>query len=200
MPFAVYNALRAISLFLCLFRVISVLAIPTENAHSFYTTPHSLGHSYTFEARDGWTSVNISNRLSYTHLPDSQKHLEARSHTKEHTSKNNQGKKSKTKTKTHNTKGKANLQAAAVNVTGAISKLGEELKGIGQPQGVTITWLGILLERDYFAEQLRRYDGQDLKNPSCWSSDVWTPTVSCSKVYRIEPDIDARRMLLSSAH
>ncbi|EEB89902.1 hypothetical protein MPER_11955, partial [Moniliophthora perniciosa FA553] len=82
-------------------------------------------------------------------------------HWKEH-GKGKQGR--KPKQHEHNagskTKSLSKLHSEDISVSGAVSGVKNALKAIGEPEEVTITW----------------YTGNDLRNPSCWSDSVWTPT------------------------
>ncbi|ESK97652.1 secreted protein [Moniliophthora roreri MCA 2997] len=153
---------QIITLLSCLLCTVTVSAIPATHSPSFYATAHSLGDSYTFEAHDGWTSVNVSNSLSYNTPPCSPTSLVPRSkHSKEH-GKGKQGKKSKLHEHnvTSKTKSLSNLHSEDISVSGAVSGVKNALKATGKSEEVTITW----------------YTGNDLRNPSCWSENVWTPT------------------------
>ncbi|KAH8830765.1 hypothetical protein DL96DRAFT_1594237, partial [Flagelloscypha sp. PMI_526] len=79
-------------------------------SESYYSRAHSLGDSYTFDPRDGWQTLNVTD-LSYKYEsrdigPRSAKHQ------------------SKSKS------GLSNLISDAI----------KGLKGIGKPEKVTITW------------------------------------------------------------
>ncbi|KAJ3573874.1 hypothetical protein NP233_g2153 [Leucocoprinus birnbaumii] len=96
-----------------------------------YTRSHSLGENYTFDPRDGWLSVNVTN-LQYKYrrdLDDS-----------EHSS--------------------GKHRSGVSGVIKVLDDFWKGLKGIGNPQPVTITW----------------YTGVDLQGPSCWSKGNWAPT------------------------
>ncbi|KAF8312259.1 hypothetical protein DL93DRAFT_2149493 [Clavulina sp. PMI_390] len=92
----------------------SASLVPTHD----FTQVHSYSEQTTFDERDGWERVSISDF--------SQKQPNV-------TSRNDE------------------------EVSGVI---GNALKAIGEATSVIITW----------------YSGNDLKNPSCWSDSVWTPT------------------------
>ncbi|KAI0650647.1 hypothetical protein C8Q79DRAFT_998444 [Trametes meyenii] len=141
-----------------------------------YTTPHSLGKNYVFDPRDGWQTVNTTNLLykySGSHLDDDDlgssgdSHLEARDKKPHHFNPKKTVKKAakKTSKKTPAKAVKAASKKLATSATGSVfsgglNKVIQSIKGIGEPEPVTITW----------------YTGHDLLNPSCWSNTDWHPT------------------------
>ncbi|KAK7470756.1 hypothetical protein VKT23_002175 [Stygiomarasmius scandens] len=120
-----------------------------------YTRPHTLGNSYKFNTRDGWTTVNATD-FEYKYRRDNP--IETRRE------------KSKSKSKTasyHLTSKLKAIKASALDhltSTTGVKKLTEllGLKGIGPQEDVKVTW----------------YTGHDLQNPSCWPSVGWAPTDS----------------------
>ncbi|KAN0127467.1 hypothetical protein V8E53_014679 [Lactarius tabidus] len=106
---------------------------PPTAAELKYSRAHSLESGYNFDPRDGWQPVNISN-LSYKYGPSPPKvHKPAKS-----------------------------ISKFKSILDPIVTKVLKGLKGIGQPEKVTITW----------------YTGHDLLNPSCWKDSVWAPTDS----------------------
>ncbi|KAI0638282.1 hypothetical protein C8Q77DRAFT_1090338 [Trametes polyzona] len=152
-----------------------------------YTTPHSLGANYVFDPRDGWETVNTTNLLykysSRSDADDDDDDVDDLDDTEESGALVSRSKtfnpkitKKATKKKAKKTTKKAvkkPLKKAAVKptskklassatgvLTGGLNKIIETLKGIGQPEPVTITW----------------YTGHDLLNPSCWDNTDWHPS------------------------
>ncbi|KAF9055204.1 hypothetical protein BDZ89DRAFT_1003944 [Hymenopellis radicata] len=153
-----------ISLLLSFFAVISFLpavssftSYPSRRAASYakYTTAHSLGDAYTFDARDGWTTVNATD-LSYKYRRDHEIHtaLETRHEKYDH---KNDYHKDKKKAKSRN---KSKIVSAASSVGDLVKGVWNGLKGFGESEEVKITW----------------YTGHDLENPSCWPNVNWAPT------------------------
>lgn len=109
--------LREIALALFIVSLLAVSASATSVtravAESRYSHAHSLGDSYSFDPRDGWHSVNVSN-LPYKYEPRA---LEPRSARKK-------------------PKGKGKLGGLGKLVSASL----KGLKGIGKPQEVKITW------------------------------------------------------------
>jgi hypothetical protein len=121
-----------------------------------YTTTHSLGRGYTFDPRDGWQTVNVSN-LSYKYSPRSPDIRRTAKIIPQHTS--------------HN--GLAN------KVKETVKYVFKSPIGKGTPVPVTITWwVPDSRLREVLTDLLPRYTGKDLLNPSCWETPVWAPTVS----------------------
>lgn len=69
-------------------------------------------------------------------------------------------------------------KTAGVSTTEGFLKAG--LKAVGNTlEKVIITWCVCFLSSSPRITYIHdRYTGNDLKNPSCWSNSVWTPTVS----------------------
>lgn len=93
--------------------------LPSDQKHStaadsIYPRVHSLGSGYTFDPRDGWQTVNVSN-LPYKHSPHSPDIHGATKIIASHTTPN----------------------TALGKLKGIIWK---GLAGIGKPERVTITW------------------------------------------------------------
>ncbi|KAF9058071.1 RlpA-like double-psi beta-barrel-protein domain-containing protein-containing protein [Panaeolus papilionaceus] len=117
-----------------------------------YTTAHSLGEDYLFDARDGWEGVNVTN-LAYKY----RRHFSADDVINSNASPlAPRAKKPSTKESAKSSR----PSAAAGGLVGFISQLFKGLKGLGKPEPVTITW----------------YTGHDLQNPSCWKNGEWAPT------------------------
>ncbi|KAI0772703.1 hypothetical protein BC629DRAFT_1529580 [Irpex lacteus] len=127
----------------------------------------------TFELNDDADAHEDSETLAKR----SSKKSKSKAHTKSKGHSNTKSKsKSKTKPKSNakakpKTKSTNHIKASSdddsgsttKSVTKSVSGLGkivESIKGIGNPEPVTITW----------------YTGHDLLNPSCWSQPVWAPT------------------------
>jgi len=135
--------------------------LPSDQKHPTptelkYTKTHSLGRGYTFDPRDGWQTVNVSN-LSYKY--SSPRSPDIRSTSKiisQHTSKN----------------GLAN------KVKETVKYIFKNPIGKGKPVPVTITWwVPNTRLREILTGSHLRYTGKDLLNPSCWQASVWAPTV-----------------------
>ncbi|KZT24432.1 hypothetical protein NEOLEDRAFT_1242384 [Neolentinus lepideus HHB14362 ss-1] len=147
-----------------LFTGASVLE-PRSLAYTRYTTPHSLGDNYVFDARDGWQTTNVTD-MQYKYSRSSVSHgneslvdssgLEKRASKAKSSKKATSSTKSKLKTLALS---KANILTGA-SVVHALDSVWNSLKGIGKAEDVTITW----------------YTGHDLENPSCWASGNWAPT------------------------
>ncbi|PPQ64718.1 hypothetical protein CVT24_008345 [Panaeolus cyanescens] len=114
-----------------------------------YTTAHSLGDGYLFDARDGWEGVNVTN-LEYKY----RRHISAEASNSNALSLAPRDKKPSSK------ESAKSVNAGAGGIVAVISQLFKGLKGIGKPEPVTITW----------------YTGHDLQNPSCWKNGEWAPT------------------------
>ncbi|THV08657.1 hypothetical protein K435DRAFT_772096 [Dendrothele bispora CBS 962.96] len=144
--------------------VLRHVSTTTAMTRDAYTKPHSLGDSYSFDPRDGWQAVNVTN-LEYKYRRDAPQDFDQNAESWNLNSTQRQdsnkikrsSKKSSSKSKTI----KASASAWINSVSGLkkLSKL-SGLKGSGSKESVKITW----------------YTGQDLKNPSCWSNIDWAPT------------------------
>jgi len=86
-----------------------------------YTRPHSLGHGYAFDPRDGWQTVNVSN-LSYKYSPRSPNIRRARKIIPQHTS--------------H----KGNNLVNKFDIKGTVKNAINSITGKGKAISVTITW------------------------------------------------------------
>ncbi|KAL0582041.1 hypothetical protein V5O48_000099 [Marasmius crinis-equi] len=159
----------------------SASALPSSlQVRSYYSRPHSLGNSYVFQPRDGWTSVNATN-LQYKYRRDVEQTVEARS--KKHKDSKGgtvhaQDAKDAKKDRDDEKKAatiKKSASKKTLKASNAISKLntdsilkpvagssGEKFRATGEAESVTITW----------------YTGQDLLRPSCWADEIWAPTDS----------------------
>jgi hypothetical protein len=93
---------------------------PTATEHQ-YTRPHSLGRGYTFDPRDGWQTVNVSN-LSYKYSPRSPNIRRTKKIFPQHTS--------------H----KGNNLVNNIDIKGAVKNAFNSITGKGKPTSVTITW------------------------------------------------------------
>ncbi|KAG2754656.1 hypothetical protein P692DRAFT_20769104 [Suillus brevipes Sb2] len=122
---------------------------------------HNLPELHSFDPRDGWEPVNISN-LNYKYLAPSHKdhsfHRALRRSSQNNTS-------AGAKTSKHREKhGKTSNTTTTTGVLGTVvSSLASIFAGCigkGPSEGVIITW----------------YTGHDLENPSCWSNGGWAPT------------------------
>ena len=96
--------------------------LPSDQNHSTATEPkytrvHSLGRGYTFDPRDGWQTVNVSN-LSYKYNPRSPEIRSAGKIISQHTS--------------HN--------SLANKVKDTVKDVFKNSMGKGKPVPVTITW------------------------------------------------------------
>ncbi|KAJ8086501.1 hypothetical protein PM082_005324 [Marasmius tenuissimus] len=75
----VFFALAALITFLVDCPAVSASTLPsTSQVRSLYARAHSLGNSYVFQSRDGWTSVNATD-LPYKYRHDHHQVVEARS-------------------------------------------------------------------------------------------------------------------------
>ncbi|KAG2146728.1 hypothetical protein DEU56DRAFT_978594 [Suillus clintonianus] len=126
-----------------------------------YAKAHSLPESRSFDPRDGWEAVNISN-LNYKYPASSHKdhsfHRALRRSSQSNTSASTGTSKYREKSaKTSNTTTTTGFLGTVVQ---SLASIFAGCIGKGVPQGVTITW----------------YTGHDLENPSCWSNGGWAPT------------------------
>ena len=115
-----------------------VLAAQSSSARavfeSKYTKAHSLGNNYSFDSRDGWQSINVTN-LQYKYRREEGPDLDLTSDLRGNSpSLENRSKKKKAHTAPHSTGG---LGKAIAGVVGNIWK---GLKGLGNPEPVIITW------------------------------------------------------------
>ncbi|KAG2369906.1 hypothetical protein BDR07DRAFT_324497 [Suillus spraguei] len=126
-----------------------------------YAKAHYLPESHSFDPRDGWEPVNISN-LNYKYLASSHKdhsfHRALRRSSQNNTSVGIRTSKYKEKNaKTSNTTTTTGFLGTVVS---SLASIFAGCIGKGPSEGVTITW----------------YTGHDLENPSCWSNGGWAPT------------------------
>ena len=98
---------------------------------SRYSQAHSLGDSYTFDPRDGWQTINITN-LPYKYNSTQQKELHSR-------------------TKWKNVK----HSGIAGHVAGVLKDIFHGLTAIGDATPVTITWYMIITRRRLRAEEFK---------------------------------------------
>ncbi len=122
--------------------VSSFTSYPSRRAASYakYTAAHSLGDAYTFDARDGWTTVNATD-LGYKYRHDHETHavLETR-HEKDDDRNTSHKEKNKSKHKNKN-KNKSKIISAASSVGDLVKGVWNGLKGVGESENVKITWL-----------------------------------------------------------
>jgi len=102
--------------------------LPSDQKHSTatepqYTRPHSLGRGYTFDPRDGWQTVNVSN-LSYKYSPRSP----------------NTRRTTKITGIPQHTSHKGNNLVNNIDIKGAVKNAFKSITGKGRPTSVTITW------------------------------------------------------------
>ncbi|KAG1874538.1 hypothetical protein DFJ58DRAFT_836293 [Suillus subalutaceus] len=126
-----------------------------------YAKAHYLPESHSFDPRDGWEPVNISN-LNYKYLASSHKdhsfHRALRRSSQNNTSAGIRTSKYREKqAKTSNTTTTTGFLGTVVS---SLASIFAGCMGKGPSEGVTITW----------------YTGHDLENPSCWSNGGWAPT------------------------
>ena len=97
--------------------------LPSDQKHpaTEYTRPHSLGRGYTFDPRDGWKTVNVSN-LSYKYSPRSPNIRRTKKIIPQHTS--------------H----KGNNLVNKIDIKGTVKNAFNSITGKGKPSSVTITW------------------------------------------------------------
>jgi len=89
---------------------------------------HSLGRSYGFDPRDGWEAVNITNLpYKYRTSDDPEPHSDG----------SNSAKRS-----TENPSSDSDQKGSSIINT--LGKFFKGLKGIGDPEPVTITWYAVL--------------------------------------------------------
>jgi hypothetical protein len=96
--------------------------LPSDQKHpTEYTRPHSLGRGYTFDPRDGWQTVNVSN-LSYKYSPRSPNIRRTKKIIPQHTP--------------H----KGNNLVNNIDIKGAVKNAFNSITGKGKATSVTITW------------------------------------------------------------
>jgi hypothetical protein len=100
--------------------------LPSDQKHPTatelqYMRPHSLGHGYTFDPRDGWQTVNVSN-LSYKYSPRSPNIRRTKKIIPQHTS--------------H----KGNNLVNNIDIKGTVKNAFHSITGKGKATSVTITW------------------------------------------------------------
>ena len=101
---------------------------------SKYTKAHSLDNNYSFDPRDGWQSINVTN-LQYKYRREEKPSLDLPDDLRGNSPNiKNRSKKKKVHTAPHSTGG---LGKAIAGVVGNIWK---GLKGLGNPEPVIITW------------------------------------------------------------
>ena len=137
--------------------VIAGVPYKTRPLHkSRYTQTHSLGNSYTFDPRDGWQSVNVTNM--------------ARKHEKRHNIPQHSDVSQLGETK-----------SVSEHIASTIKSTFKSMIKLLKPQvpfqkGKT-TWYSASLHDNPMELTMERYTGNDLKDPSCWKQTVWNPTV-----------------------
>ena len=101
---------------------------------SKYTKAHSLDNNYSFDPRDGWQSINVTN-LQYKYrreeVPDLGLTGDLRGNSP---SLESRSKKKNVHTAPHSTSGLGKV------IAGVVTNIWEGLKGLGKPEPVTITW------------------------------------------------------------
>ncbi|KAG1753934.1 uncharacterized protein EDB91DRAFT_1234296 [Suillus paluster] len=126
-----------------------------------YDKAHYLPDSHSFDPKDGWETVSISD-LNYKYLASSHKdhsfHRALRRSSQSNTPASVGT--SKYKEKHAETSNTSTSTGFLGNVVQNLASIFAGLTGKGPAQGVTITW----------------YTGHDLENPSCWSNREWSPT------------------------
>lgn len=102
---------------------------------SKYTKAHSLDNNYSFDPRDGWQSINVTN-LQYKYRREEEHHLDLPNDLSGNSPslENRSKKKKKVHTATHSTGGLGKV------IAGVVTNIWEGLKGLGKPEPVTITW------------------------------------------------------------
>lgn len=122
---------------------------------SRYTQTHSLGSSYTFDPRDGWQSVNVTNMA---------RKYEKRNNTPQHSDVSQSGK----------------TKPVSEHIASVFKSIFKLLKPHGPFQKGKTTWYLACLYDNPMKLTMERYTGNDLKNPSCWQQPSWSPTVLCN--------------------
>ncbi|KAG1755803.1 hypothetical protein EDB19DRAFT_1625182, partial [Suillus lakei] len=128
-----------------------------------YAKAHYLPDSHSFDPRDGWELVNISN-LNYKYMASSHKdhsfieHCAGRPRVTHPPAPEDQN----TEESTQRPQTQPQLLGFLGTVVSSLASIFAGCIGKGSSEGVTITW----------------YTGHDLENPSCWSNGEWAPTVS----------------------
>ncbi len=136
--------------------VVADLSSKSRALHkSRYTQTHSLGDSYSFDPRDGWQSINVTNTA---------RNYEKRHNEPQH-SDSSQGEKKR---------------PVSEHITGVIESIFKLLKPYGQFEKGVATWYSASLFDKPMELITKRYSGEDLKNPSCWSQTSWSPSVFCN--------------------
>lgn len=102
-------------------------------SESKYTKAHSLDNNYSFDPREGWQSINVTN-LQYKYRreePDLDLTGDLRGNSP---SLENRSKKKKVHAAHHRTSGLGQV------IAGVVADIWKGLKGLGKPEPVTITW------------------------------------------------------------
>jgi hypothetical protein len=100
--------------------------LPSDQNHPMatehqYTRPHSLGRGYTFDPKDGWQTVNVSN-LSYKYSPRSPNIRRTK------------------KIRPQYISHKGNNLVNKIDIKGTVKNAFNSITGKGKPTSVTITW------------------------------------------------------------
>lgn len=185
-----------------IFPIVSSTSSAARRAASYakYTTAHSLGSAYDFEARDGWSSVNVTN-LNYKYRRDAEASSLAPRHPKDsdahhgkdshkHDDGDHDGKHDKKKGGPKKAFSASSVGGLVKGVTNSVFK---GLKGIGKQEQVKITWSVDFVLLIMLRLISRRYTGHDLQNPSCWANTEWAPTVRCPYTFLGVHSSDLRR-------
>ena len=115
-----------------------VLAAQSSSARAIseskYTKAHSLDNNYSFDPRDGWQSINVTN-LQYKYRRQEEPDLDLTGDLRGNSpGLENRSKKKKVHTAPHGTGGLGQA------IAGVVANIWEGLKGLGKPEPVTITW------------------------------------------------------------
>ncbi|OJA16981.1 hypothetical protein AZE42_00568 [Rhizopogon vesiculosus] len=123
-----------------------------------YDKAHQLPETHSFDPRDGWQAITISN-LNYKYHASHHKRHSFHESLHESSPSNTPANVDASKFKESPAKA-SNASTRVLRVVRSLASIFAGLVGKGSPQSVTITW----------------YTGHDLENPSCWSNGEWSPT------------------------
>jgi len=96
-----------------------------------YTKAHSLGNHYSFDPRDGWQSINVTN-LQYKYRRQEELGQDLTGDLKDSSSLESRAK--NVHKAPHHTGGLGQV------IAGVVADVWKGLKGLGRPEPVTITW------------------------------------------------------------
>jgi hypothetical protein len=102
-------------------------------SESKYTKAHSLDNNYSFDPRDGWQSINVTN-LQYKYRRQEEPDLDLTGDLKGKSPSLENRSKKKVHTAPHKTGGLGQV------IAGVVANIWKGLKGLGKPEPVTITW------------------------------------------------------------